>query len=163
MTFATTTRICSARRRASSEALSDVHATTAAAAVVPTVRADQVERPLVHHPPTQAALRRGPASSLRPSSSVTLAAEAGRYILVDHEFADASKGAVGQIVAMHHPDTSQPRKTFEQYYSVARLDELLATLQTIDRDPAARARVLALETAFRVKISTSPRALPLRP
>jgi nitrite reductase (NO-forming) len=32
-----------------------------------------------------------------------IAAEAGRYILVDHEFADASKGAVGQIVAM--PET----------------------------------------------------------
>jgi 5'-nucleotidase len=32
---------------------------------------------------------------------------------------------IGQIVAMHHPDTSAPRKTFEQYYSVARLNELL--------------------------------------
>ena len=29
-----------------------------------------------------------------------IAAEEGRYVLVDHEFADASKGAVGQIVAM---------------------------------------------------------------
>lgn len=32
---------------------------------------------------------------------------------------------IGHIVAMHHPDTSAPRKTFEQFYSVARLNELL--------------------------------------
>jgi putative hydrolase of the HAD superfamily len=32
---------------------------------------------------------------------------------------------IGQIVAMHHPDTGAPPKTFEQYYSVARLNELL--------------------------------------
>jgi nitrite reductase (NO-forming) len=29
-----------------------------------------------------------------------IVAEEGRYVLVDHEFADASKGAVGQIVAL---------------------------------------------------------------
>lgn len=38
--------------------------------------------------------------------------------------------------------------------TVLKKDDLLATLQTIDRDPAARARVLELETAFRRKIST---------
>ncbi len=32
---------------------------------------------------------------------------------------------IGQIVAMHHPDTAQPRRTFADYYSVARLNELL--------------------------------------
>lgn len=32
---------------------------------------------------------------------------------------------IGQIVAMHHPDTTAPRKHFEAYYSVARLNELL--------------------------------------
>jgi nitrite reductase (NO-forming) len=31
--------------------------------------------------------------------------EEGRYVLVDHEFADASKGAVGQIVAMSKAGT----------------------------------------------------------
>ena len=37
--------------------------------------------------------------------------------------------------------------------------ELLATLLTIDREPAARERVLALETAFRRKISTHTESL----
>ena len=32
---------------------------------------------------------------------------------------------IGQIVAMHRPDTSAPRKTFDAYFSVARLNELL--------------------------------------
>lgn len=37
--------------------------------------------------------------------------------------------------------------------------DLLATLQMIDRDPVARGRVLALETAFRRKISTHTESL----
>lgn len=32
---------------------------------------------------------------------------------------------IGQIVAMHHPDTTAPRKIFDDYFSVARLNELL--------------------------------------
>jgi len=32
---------------------------------------------------------------------------------------------IGQIVAMHHPDTTAPRKIFGDYFSVARLNELL--------------------------------------
>lgn len=32
---------------------------------------------------------------------------------------------IGQIVAMHHPDTTQPPKSFEAYFSAARLSELL--------------------------------------
>ncbi|MGQ0697938.1 MAG: GMP/IMP nucleotidase [Panacagrimonas sp.] len=32
---------------------------------------------------------------------------------------------LGQIVAMCHPDTSQPRRTFEDFFSVARVNELL--------------------------------------
>jgi nitrite reductase (NO-forming) len=31
--------------------------------------------------------------------------EEGRYVLVDHEFADASKGAIGQIVALSKAGT----------------------------------------------------------
>ena len=31
--------------------------------------------------------------------------EEGRYVLVDHEFADASKGAIGQIVALSRAGT----------------------------------------------------------
>lgn len=32
---------------------------------------------------------------------------------------------IGQIVAMNHPDTTGPRKEFTEFYSVARLNELL--------------------------------------
>lgn len=32
---------------------------------------------------------------------------------------------IGQIVAMHHPDTTQPPRRFDAYYSAARLSELL--------------------------------------
>lgn len=41
---------------------------------------------------------------------------------------------IGQIVAMHHPDTTQARRTFEGFYSVARLNELLP-LDGRDRTP----------------------------
>ncbi|MGQ0621979.1 MAG: GMP/IMP nucleotidase [Panacagrimonas sp.] len=37
----------------------------------------------------------------------------------------ARRFGIGQIVAMNHPDTSQPPRRFEDFYSVARLDELL--------------------------------------
>lgn len=33
---------------------------------------------------------------------------------------------IGQIVAMSYPDSTQPRRVFEDFYSVARLNELLA-------------------------------------
>ena len=32
---------------------------------------------------------------------------------------------IGQLVAMHHPDTTQPRRMFDEYFSVGRLGELL--------------------------------------
>ena len=32
---------------------------------------------------------------------------------------------IGQIVAMNHPDSTQPRKVFTDFYSVSRLEELL--------------------------------------
>lgn len=39
--------------------------------------------------------------------------------------AAAREFGIGQIVAMHHPDTTQPPKCFEAYFSAARLSELL--------------------------------------
>lgn len=33
---------------------------------------------------------------------------------------------IGQIVAMHHPDSTQPSRVFDDFYSVARLSELLS-------------------------------------
>jgi nitrite reductase (NO-forming) len=38
-----------------------------------------------------------------------IVAEEGRYVLVDHEFADASKGAIGQIVALSKAGTMTAR------------------------------------------------------
>lgn len=39
---------------------------------------------------------------------------------------DAARAfGIGQIVAMHHPDTTQPPKQFDAYFSAARLNELL--------------------------------------
>lgn len=37
----------------------------------------------------------------------------------------ARRFGIAQIVAMNHPDTTQPPRHFEDFYSVARLDELL--------------------------------------
>jgi nitrite reductase (NO-forming) len=52
---------------------------------------------------------RGMQTALIGSSSGAvlefIVAEEGRYVLVDHEFADASKGAVGQIVALSRAGT----------------------------------------------------------
>ncbi|MGQ0529355.1 MAG: GMP/IMP nucleotidase [Panacagrimonas sp.] len=43
---------------------------------------------------------------------------------------------LGQIVAMNDPDSTQPRRVFEDFFSVGRLSELLPLLQRTDVDHA---------------------------